>query len=169
MNKENQATADKITDLIKTILLHPQKIRQVFRMIQIVVSIGLIIFSCYIGKNNFYLIWNGMRTQGTIVDFKQVHWTSRGKNGTTTNSPFMPIVEFQINDQVVRFQDSVGSNSSAGLKSQITVLYDPDDPVHAIIERPIMNWIPWGPMLTVGLFLLLIALRSPKRNVGPLR
>lgn len=130
MNKENQAIADKITDLIKTILLHPQKIRQVFRMIQIVVSIGLIIFSCYIGKNNFYLIWKGMRTQGTIVDFKQVNWTSRSKNGTTTHSPFMPIVEFQINDQVVRFQDSVGSNSAAGLKSQTTVLYDPDDPVH---------------------------------------
>jgi len=165
MNKESQNFTEKLNELIKTLAANPQKILRVFRLIQFVVGLGLVVFSCYIGKNNFYLIWKGVRTQGTIVDFKQVYWTSQSGSGTTTHSPFMPIVEFQSNNQIVRFQDNMGSNSAAGLNSQITVLYDPANPDHAIIERPILNWMPWGPMLAMGIFLLLVSLVGQKRKV----
>jgi hypothetical protein len=36
------------------------------------------------------------------------------------------------------------------------VLYDPVHPTSAMIDRQVMNWIPWGPTIGVGAFLILV-------------
>jgi len=40
------------------------------------------------------------------------------------------------------------------------VLYDPEKPSLAMIDRPVWNWIPWAPTLGVGLFLVFVGIRG---------
>ncbi len=156
---------DKVIKLIKSILANPQQFYRVLKSVQLILGIGLILFSFYIGRKNVFLIWAGEPAQGTIVGFEQVTWTGNSKNISTTRVRFLPIVQFQINDRVVKFKDVVGSISQNDLNASTTILYDSTDPESAIIKRPIMNWIPWGPMLALGLFLVLISLRKPTNKL----
>jgi hypothetical protein len=43
---------------------------------------------------------------------------------------------------------------------RVTVLYDAEKPNLAMIDRPVWNWIPWGPTLGMGLFLLFVGVRG---------
>jgi hypothetical protein len=61
-----------------------------------------------------------------------------------------------MKNQNIRFQDWLASNSRGG--GQVDVLYNQDRPETAMIDRTVMNWIPWAPMLGIGLFLLIAGL-----------
>jgi hypothetical protein len=49
----------------------------------------------------------------------------------------------------------------------VTVLYDPANPTLAMIDRPVYNWIPWGPTFAVGLFLVIVAIKGALRFSSP--
>jgi hypothetical protein len=79
---------------------------------------------------------------------------------TTPALAFMPIVEFQAGDRIVRFEDWKGSSLAGSLRDRVTVLYDPARPSVAMIDRPAWNWLPWAPIAAVGLFLTLVAIKG---------
>jgi hypothetical protein len=137
---------------------HQSSVRRILALVQLLLGICLIAFGYRTTRDHFYLVREGTRTQGTIVGHVAVrirHWT-----GNTYDTAYMPIVQFKAGDQVIHFQDWLGSNSTANLNSRVNVLYSPENPSEAIIDRPIMNWLPWAPCLLVGVFLVLVSVRS---------
>jgi hypothetical protein len=134
-----------------------KKFRKYIRPLQIIIGLILVMYSSQSGRANFHLIVYGREASGTIVDYKQDHWVVSDKNQSKSSDPFMPVVEFHTKNQIVRFQDSVGSDSADEINKEVKVLYDSDRPGTAIIKRSIRNWMPWAPMLVIGLILLMAA------------
>ena len=125
---------------------------------QLAVGLFLLLFGYAIGKEHLHLIRGGARTAGTIVDYKEEHWATRAGK-TRSLIAFMPIVEFPLGDRVIQFKDWKGSNVAVR-NVPVTVLYDPANPSVAMIDRPLWNWIPWGPTMAVGFFLILVGARA---------
>jgi hypothetical protein len=131
---------------------------------QMVVGVFLILFGYYIGREHLHLILSGIRTQGTIVSYKEQAFPDKG--GVSWNSSFMPIVRFETGGRIVEFRDWVGTNAAV-LNVRVTILYDSAQPGSAMIDRPVMNWIPWGPMMAVGIFLLLVGTKAWTKSFQP--
>jgi hypothetical protein len=121
---------------------------------QVVTGLFLLFFGYFIGKEHLRLVRAGVRASGIVVEYKaQTFRASRQNLGGTG---YMPVVEFQAGERTVRFKDWLGSSSPGMLQRPVTVLYDPANPAAAMIDRPVMNWVPWGPTMAVGAFLMLV-------------
>jgi hypothetical protein len=95
-----------------------------------------------------------------IVEYKEY----RDSHAT---SSFMPMVEFEANYERIRFEDWVGRTSRRGTGALTSVLYDSANPSHAMIDRGILNWLPWGPCAALGLLLTLSALKRWRATRTP--
>jgi hypothetical protein len=139
---------------------------KVFRYIyvlQIVTGLIFLFLGYFTGKDHFILIRRGVRAPGIVVDYKAEIFRDSSRNSTSTG--YMPIVQFQAGERIVRFEDWMGSRIAESLRRPVTVLYNPTNPSNAMIDRPIMNWIPWAPTFALGLFLFLVGLRGCARPV----
>ena len=119
----------------------------------------LLIVAYIMGHAHFHLIQQGVRAPGTVVGFKQTY-IGNTLSRTTPALAFLPIVEFQAGERIVRFEDWKGSSLAGSLRNRVTVLYDPTQPSDAMIDRPVWNWLPWAPIAAVGLFLTLVAIKG---------
>jgi hypothetical protein len=119
----------------------------------------LLIVAYVMGHGHFHLIQQGVRAPGTVVGFQQ-RYIGNTISRTTPTLAFMPIVEFQAGERIVRFEDWKGSSSADSLRNRVTVLYDPVRSSDAMIDRPVWNWLPWAPIAAVGLFLTLVAIKG---------
>jgi len=128
------------------------------RVAEVLVGLFFVCFGYFIGKDHYRLIRQGVRTPGTIVGYKQESFPDRGN--TRWDTAFMPIVKFQTRGRDVEFKDWMGTNAAVGWKTPVTVLYDPDNPSVAMIDRPVWNWIPWAPTFALGLFLILVGIKG---------
>lgn len=136
-----------------------EELRRYTRIAEVLTGVFLLCLGYYMGKDHYHLIRNGARAQGTIVGYKQEYF--RGSNGRLSSGTeaFMPLVKFRAAEQDVEFKDWMGT--SVVVKNiRVMVLYDPEKPSLAMIDRPVWNWIPWAPTLGVGLFLLLVGMRG---------
>lgn len=131
---------------------------------QAIVGVFFLLFGAYIGKDHFHLIRDGVRAPGTIVAYKQISMPDGGRTRWETAS--MPIVKFQAAGRTVQFRDWMGTSAEV-LNVRVTVLYDPANPTLAMIDRPVYNWIPWGPTFAVGLFLVIVAIKGALRFSSP--
>jgi hypothetical protein len=77
---------------------------------------------------------------------------SRSSSFTTTAQ--MPVVEYHLGDHDVRFRDWLAGRPGEYKGSVVPVLYDPSRPSVAMIDRPVWNWVPWGPTAAVGLLVM---------------
>jgi hypothetical protein len=144
-----------ISDLVKWIIGNRAKVLRYTYFLQVCVGLFLMLFGYYTGKAHFLLIREGVRTTGTIVDYKEEHFRDE-----SINSAFMPIVEFKARDRVIRFKDWVGTSSAGELNHTVTILYDKGDPSTAMIDRRLWNWFPWAPIFALGLFLTLVGIKN---------
>ena len=119
----------------------------------------LLIVAYMMGHVHFHLIQEGVGAPGTVVGFKQ-RYIGNSISRSTPALAFMPIVEFQAGERIVRFEDWKGSALAGSLRDRVTVLYDPARPSDAMIDRPVWNWLPWAPIAAVGLFLTLVAIKG---------
>jgi Protein of unknown function (DUF3592) len=117
----------------------------------------------YMGHTHFHLIREGVRAPGRIVGYKQEAF--RRSSGSSSTG-YMPVVEFHTSDRFVQFKDWLGTSIQGSSNVSVMVLYDPANPSVAMIDRPLWNWFPWGPILAVGVLLLLISVRSAFRSLG---
>ena len=111
-----------------------------------------------LGRVRIALLVDGARATGRIVAYEQ-RLLPRSRSSTGTLA-FMPVVEFSTGTRVVRFTDWLGSSVAAGQNDTVPVRYRRVEPSVAMIDRPVGNWLPWGPTLALGLFLLLDAVRA---------
>jgi hypothetical protein len=137
-----------------------EKVLRYTRLMEAAVGLFLLCLGYYIGKEHFHLIRDGARAEGTIVGYKEEYfpgsYSGASRSGFTA---FMPIVKFQVGEQAVEFKDWMGTNNAVK-NVRVVVLYDPENPGVAMIDRPVWNWIPWAPTLGVGLFLLFVGVRG---------
>ena len=158
--QSSQQAISAINRLAQWMTNNKVKIFRYARVAQAVTGLFLMLLGYYIGREHFHLIREGVRAPGTIVGYKQQYFPgdySRASSGGST--AFMPLVKFQAGDRVIQFKDWVGTNAAV-LNVRVTVLYDPANPSLAMIDRPVMNWIPWAPTFAVGLFLVLVAIKA---------
>ena len=75
-----------------------------------------------------------MHAQGVVVDLAVSH-SSSGDGHT-----YAAVVEFKVDGSTYRFTDSVGSNPPMHHRGDsVAVLYDPDRPRHARVDRGAWN------------------------------
>jgi uncharacterized protein DUF3592 len=136
-----------------------EKMLRYTRMAEVATGVFLLCLGYFMGKDHFHLIRDGVRAQGMIVGYKQQYFrASSGRLGESFEA-FMPIVDFQAGGQDVEFKDWMGT-SNAVKNIRVTVLYDPENPGMAMIDRPVWNWIPWAPTFGAGLFLFFVGVRG---------
>lgn len=136
-----------------------EKMLRYTRIAEVVAGAFLLCLGYYIGKDHFHLIRDGVRVPGTIVGYKQEYFPGSFGRSTRTSQAFMPIVKFQAGLRDVEFKDWMGTNNAVK-NIRVTVLYDPEKPSLAMIDRPVWNWIPWAPTLGMGLFLFFVGVRG---------
>jgi hypothetical protein len=151
-----------VEELIDRVLKNKEAIFRYIVVVQAMTGVFLLFMAYFMGHVHFHLIRTGNRTIGKIIDYKETHIASGPSRQSTIT--FLPIVEFTAKGGSVRFTDWLGSSSAAGRGDRVTVLYDPEDPSVAMIDRPVMNWIPWAPIGAAGFFLCLAALRRCLSN-----
>jgi hypothetical protein len=146
-----------VQQVVAWMLNNKAQVLRFMRVLQLVSGLFLLGLGYFIGHEHFHLIRAGVRTQGVILGYKEQVFQSYNQGRSYSSTAFMPIVEFHAGERIIRFKDWKGTQSASGRGTPVTVLYDPADPVSAMIDRPVMNWIPWAPIFAVGLFLVLIA------------
>lgn len=118
-------------------------------------------FSYGTGKVHARLLLRSARTQGTIVDFRSALISHRsGSSSSYWSTIYEPLVEFTANGREFRVQEWKGSESRVGLGSSVPVLYDPEDPSVAMLDRGPSNWLPWAPFFVIGVILALASLKG---------
>ena len=128
------------------------------RILQLFAGLVFLGLGYFMGHAHFHLIREGVRAPGRIVGYKQQNF--RSSSGSFSSTGYMPIVEFHTNDRFVQFQDWLGPSIAGSKNLPVIVLYDPANPLVAMIDRPVWNWIPWAPIFAVGLLLLLSAING---------
>jgi len=136
-----------------------EKILRYTRIAEVVTGVFLLCLGYFIGKDHYHLIRDGVRAPGVIVGYQKQYF--RGSDGRVSSGTVasMPIVRFHAGGQDVKFKDWMGTNAEV-LNVRVTVVYDAEKPSLAMIDRPVWNWIPWGPTLGMGLFLCLVGVRG---------
>lgn len=130
---------------------------------QILTGLFLLLLGYVIGKDHLNLVRHGVRASGIVVDYRAESFRN-SRNFSSTG--YMPIVQFQVADRVVQFKDWLGSSIAGPRRRPVIVLYDPANPIIAMIDRPVLNWIPWAPTMAIGVFLLFVGLRGLARPVA---
>jgi len=148
---------------VEWMLANRARIFRLAFLLQFLVALALLGVAYFTGKTEAHLLLNGARAQGKIVAFqkRQLH-THRNPSSTGMygRNVYLPVVEFEARGEPVRFVETKLVTQEEGVGWPVAVLYDSADPTRAMIDRPFWNWIPWGPALAMGLFLLLVALKG---------
>jgi len=130
---------------------------------QFLAGVALFAFAHFTGRTDLHLLVRGSRTQGKIVGFqrRQLHThRSPSSTGMFGRNVYLPIVEFETQGTVVRFEDSKLVSQGESVGWPVTVLYDPGKVSLAMIDRPFWNWMPWAPSLAIGVLLTFASLRG---------
>jgi len=129
------------------------------RALQLATGIFLVLLGLHIGSVRIALMLDGTRSTGRIVAYEQRLMPTSGTS-THRTLAFMPVVEFQTGARTVRFTDWLGSSGATALHESVPIIYRRADPSVAMIDRPLGNWLPWAPVLALGLMLSLDAVRG---------
>ena len=150
-------------DLILWMTNNRAKVRRYGRILQALTGLFLVFMGYFMGHAHFHLILDGTKTQGKIVAYKTEYF----QNSKGSSTSYMPVVAFRAGDRTIQFEDWLGSRSTGNVNVLVPVLYDPDAPAVAMIDRPTWNWIPWAPIFGVGVFLLLVSTVGWVRSSRP--
>jgi hypothetical protein len=149
---------DELSGWIAWMIANRGKLLRYGHGLQILAGLFLLLLGWHMGHTHFHLIRTGTRTQGRIVGSKTAHFRRRGS--PIGSAAYLPVVEIQAENRTFRFTNWLGSSISPTLNQIVPVLYDASYPSVAMIDRPVMNWIPWAPISVVGLFLLLVGIKG---------
>jgi len=138
------------------------------RALQLAAGLFLVLLGLHIGRTRIELLLDGARATGRIVAYEQQLMPTSGTSADHALA-FMPIVEFQTGGHAVRFTDWLGSSVAGALNENVPIVYRRADPAVAMIDRRVGNWLPWSPILALGLFLSLDAVRAyfARRSATP--
>jgi Protein of unknown function (DUF3592) len=148
---------------VSWMLSNREKILRYAFIPQFLVAAVLLAVAHFTGHTDLHLLLRGARTSGKIVGFqqRQLH-THRNPSSTGMygRNVYLPIVEFEAQGAIVRFEEKKLITQGEGVGWPVTVLYDPASPSVARIDRAFWNWMPWAPLLAIGILLALAALKG---------
>jgi len=121
--------------------------------LQVIVGLVVMALGFHMGHVHFHLIRTGVRTQGRIIGYHQEQFP--GSSQTFRSTGYMPVVEYRMGGESIQFQDWLGKPVAGPINIPVAVLCDAANPSVAMIDRPIWNWLPWLPILAVGVLLFL--------------
>jgi hypothetical protein len=111
-----------------------QKANRLAVPLLLVAGIGFVVLGGYLQRTTSTFLAKAVHAQGAVVDLAVSH------SGSGDGHTYAAIVEFQVDGSTYRFTDSVGSNPPMYRRGDlVSVLYDPDRPRHARIDRGVWN------------------------------
>ena len=145
-----ELTVDEIRDRLRATQSYSGQISAVCGLF----GVGIFALGIYLGQNMQQLLTVGQRAPGEVVRMESSH--------SSDSTTYHAVVGFDIPGGGHReFRDSVGSNPPTHRGGdKVTVLYDPGNPKHAIIDRGIWNWAASGGCVGGGALLVFIALKT---------
>jgi hypothetical protein len=131
-----------------------QRFVQALPWIQLAAGVVLVALAWQIGRAPFALLRGGVRTTGQIVRFESAAMRMTAAPAIRASTTvFYPVVAFEAGGRRFEFRDRFGSGSAAGTHAMVPVLFMPDAPAQAMIDRSLRSWMPWAPTFAVGAFL----------------
>ena len=149
-------------DQVAWLLANREKISRYMFIPQFLAAAVFLSFAYATGHVHVHLLFKGARTRGTIVALKPALISHRSSSTSVTWSTriYLPLVEFQLGDRLIRFQEWKGSASNGGIGSSVPVIYDPADPSFAMLDHGPSNWFPWAPCFLIGLPVVFASLKG---------
>lgn len=136
---------------IQTIALKEKKRFKISAFFLILASAALFFFSQYTGLKILNLQTNGLRAEGEVVDFK----ISSDSDSTTYTAVF---AFTSAQGESIRKKDSFGSSHpTLKLGETVPILYDPQKPDNAIIDRGVWNWFLSALLAFIGVLCVTLA------------
>ena len=132
------------------------KVERYRSIVAIVVGLSTMYFTYHLGNANFFLLLDGIKTEGKIVEYKQQVFVDSNRFYSTI---FMPVVELKVGDKEVRFRDWLGNRSNSLPGEFVPVIYNSANPSIAMVDRPVWNWIPFS-IFIAGLLLVLVSIKN---------
>lgn len=163
--------ADWNSQLLSLVANRDKILRYVF-ILQFIAAIPLLWLATITGRHHAQLLLRGRAASGTVAAVVPVHFTSRSG---TSSTAYEPVVSFTVGAppraDEFRFQEWKGMRTAPSVGTKVSVLYDPEDPDIAMVDRGYLNYLPWAPCAAIGTFLLLVALKGLLsllfRTLGP--
>lgn len=126
--------------------------------IMLVIACGLFGGAYYAGLDMVDRLQHGVRADGEVVRIKSEYYNNADSSGYT----YYAVARFtDENGRAVEFKDSVGASAPMYKQGdEVTVLYPPDKPKDAMIDRGVFNWGLSGGLVAGALLLLWMALYS---------
>ncbi|MDH5723134.1 MAG: DUF3592 domain-containing protein [Alphaproteobacteria bacterium] len=145
-------------DEIKMRLKSQAKAQRIVGYITILIAIGTCVGAYFAGEHMQKYMNEGVSIKGEVVDIESRYDSSSEGSGYT----YYAVVEFADHEgHPVRFRDSVGASTPMHKRGDIVdVIYLPDNPQKAIIDRGIMNWALSGGLWAVSVFMLYLTFSS---------
>ncbi|MBI4030889.1 MAG: DUF3592 domain-containing protein [Proteobacteria bacterium] len=125
--------------------------------IPVLLSVSLLALGVHLGKDMKSFLLSASTVDGAVVRIERTYGS--GENG---GYAYYPVVSFRASSgDTFEFRDKVGSNPPLYREAEsVAVIYDTDNPRHAIIDRGLMNWAGAGGSALAGFLLLIWAIRS---------
>jgi len=126
-------------------------------------ALGCSVGSYFTGLDMLDLSLKGQSGVGKVVDINSRR--SSSTSGGSSGYSYYAVVSFNdAQGEKVRFEDGVGSSHPFyDMGDDVDVLYDPDRPIDAIIDRGLLNWGLSGGLALGALLLLLLGVNTLKQ------
>ena len=129
-------------EAVNAAVVKQQKTNRFAIPLLIVAGVGLVVLGAYLHRSTEVFLAKALPAMGRVIDLAVSH--------SSNSSTYAPVVEFEVQGRTYRFKDSVGSNPPSHRRGDVVkVLYDPDQPRNARIDRG--RWNTAVPLL-VGAF-----------------
>ena len=155
------SSPESVRGAVAWILANKFSVRRLLAMIQLIAGLGLCALGYLGGRDHLFLVLSGAHAEGRVIGYRQEQLPNSGS--AAWNYISLPKVEFVTGRKAIQFEDHVGYGSEV-LNLRVPILYDPKTPSRAMIDHSLMNWVPWAPMIAVGLLLLLSFARHEIRR-----
>lgn len=130
--------------------------------------IALLSVGCayYAGMDMVDKLANGVSARGEVIGFES-RYSSSSSSSSSSGYTYYSVVQYRdSNGNTIKFEDGVGSSHKMHKRGEgVDVLYNPEDPYDAMIDRGIWNWLISGGLALLG-FLMALAGLDNMRTVG---
>jgi Protein of unknown function (DUF3592) len=136
-------------EAVSTAALKQQKTNRLAIPLLLAAGVGIAVLGAYLHRNTSAFLAKALPAAGRVVDLAVNH--------SSHSSTWSPVVEFEVGDRRYRFKDSIGSDPPSYRRGDaVRVLYDPDQPQRARIDRG--RWNTAIPILIAAFGALLCSL-----------
>jgi len=146
---------------VRTAIAKQQKVNRIVLPILVLAGVGLLFLGVHLHKKTGEFLAKAVRAPGVVVEMA----TNHSSDGADT---YAPVVDFEHQGRKYTFKDTISSNPPSFRRGEaVGVLYDPDQPRDARIDRG--RWNKAVPILIggFGALLCLIGVWSFSRRAQP--